>query len=867
MPATISNPRIGTVIATTVAAACLLQVASAWAGPVTTGPVGSPLASAVLLDPGAAFDPQTPTSQVVAARRTGTGGSASIQLYGRAGAGAWSTAALAFDPATVTAQGAPAATWTTQGLVVVRAQPAGGGCTTSAGIYQAIVTDPPVAPGDPPLAATAALVLQDGATTSIEAPAATTTDGAPVLAALRRSYASGAACASGTAPTSTIPLLAVGVPLATQDLASADPDVARSAPAIAADPSAPSGLAVAVAWTEVAADGLRVIVRRCTRAAPETGSWSCSGDADLRALGPFVALGDGPATPAVAVAEDGSIHVAFAVQGAVGREARYARAARTAPGSWSWSAARRVDQAAPGQAGEQLVPALAVAPNGRADVGFLDTTGVASGRARAYQLSFAPDGTAGDPIALGPDAALPLVASTPSAGSRLAALPLPSAATGDLALVWPTALALQGTSADDAQLVLGRLEHGTTPSSPTLSALQTGKGRPLTIADLLRGTDADGDPVEVEQAGATAGRTEHGTIDALAAGSGRYTPDPAYAGDDAIALRARSLPDAPGAGWGGIVARPITVANALPSFGSTPASVVVGEGETIDVTIPATDPDPTDELAISTSDSALFHFESTPVDGGVRLRIRSTGQRTTSPVAVRMRLSDTTGSVEETRTIQATVAPRFIEPELVVTRTVIALRVVLDVRVIDTDPWAARATGDTWRVDWGDGLIDTPARAPSADHMTFRHSYADGGARRHPVAVSLVRRRTPSVVGRAAAAFDVQVWPTVASLVRLTATASRATGDVRVKLVPRTGLGASYLVRVLPQLGPRTQPALASSTITIAAARSGLTRAMRARSHVLQPPKLRRRQFVRVVVTVAGQAAGSDPLVRLLRVR
>ncbi len=508
-----------------------------------------------------------------------------------------------------------------------------------------------------------------------------------------------------------------------------------SNPAIVAVPAPIPTVAVAYITTPAGASAHPMIaVVRCSRDDLSPTNifgleWICSAP-QVVSDASFALVTSIGATSAPAIAVDGNhggaLFVAYTTATAQG--ARVVVTASDAGGS-IWTPPTLIDEPA-GVTAHQLLPAIAVAANGRADVVYLDGRDAPTGTPTyaPYQTSFlcvnrddCPAGMLrGNDVALstGAPIASPLGAGW-LLGTQLAvadAQNIPTPYTGHTIAIAPQANGLASSE----------LWHGSRPpqiAGGTISDQPRVLAKNITtsLADWFVATDVDGDPVNVTVT--TVGAPAHGAIAA-----GAYTPLAGFAGQDSFTIVATD------GRLSATAVHPVVVVDQAPQFDAVQPCVVT-EGAGCTRPVNAVDPDPGDGVtyALGYVPPELRVAQASVKLNGTTLEVSvGAGVRYPGLLRVEVVASDTALAPALPLTsrlpIFITIVPNLSVPTVTVAATAVSGRSVrLTAAPFWSDPddgcLTALVNRCHWQLTWntGDGETTTTTDA------TLVHSYAAAG--------------------------------------------------------------------------------------------------------------------------------------------
>jgi PKD domain len=512
---------------------------------------------------------------------------------------------------------------------------------------------------------------------------------------------------------------------------------------------------VAVAYLSAPPGGPdRIKVTLCTFS---NGVWGCPVGVDVS--GPITALGGtldlgGASVPAltaprIAVAPDGTLRVVWAAPTSPSAtDSRVFIAQSTDASGQNWQAPGQVTS----NGAHQWLASVAVGPNSRADVAYLDTRDGVHGQYRPYATSISSTGTRGQDV--------PLAGVTPPAtvadpiGERSAALSPFSSIPSVIRYLGHAAAffaSTGGTSGATASIYESEVWHGLSP--PTLPTQPNGprsvaKNTSVNIADWFRPTALDGDPITVTVSQPPA----NGSIDV----TNVYHPQTSYAGPDAVQITANDTYNAATS-----QTYAITVTNQRPDIAPVTPIVLDEGGATATINLNATDPDVNDPVTLHLINApSQLHVSLT----GTTLSVSDpNGVRSATPLTITVQARDTTTPVANTGisdlpiaiSIRPSLAPVLLAAPALHTEGFYA-QLVATPRWNDADANRCLASGQChYQLDWsfGDGASQRTT-SPASGATAVSHVYRRAGRYEATVTAQIVGypNATPS-----AAAAGIQV--------------------------------------------------------------------------------------------------------------
>jgi hypothetical protein len=462
------------------------------------------------------------------------------------------------------------------------------------------------------------------------------------------------------------------------------------------------------------------------------GLWSCPLSGGVDVSGPITRLGGtldlgGVSVPAltaprIAVAPDGTLRVVWAASTSPSaNDSRVFIAQSTDATGLNWQAPAQVTAGG----AKQWLASVAVGPNSRADVAYLDTRDGVHGQYRPYATSISSTGTRGQDVPLAgvtPPAtvadpigersvALSLFASIPSVIRYLGHATAYFASTG-------------GTSGATASIYESEVWHGLSP--PTLPSQPNGprnvaKNTSVSVADWFKPSALDGDPIVVSVSHPPA----NGTIDV----TNVYRPVHSYAGPDSVQITANDTYNAATS-----QTYSLTVTNQRPGIAPV-APVLLDEGGGVaTVKLNPSDPD--------VNDAVTLRVISAPAQlrvglSGTTLTLSApTGVRSATPLTVTVEARDTTIPVQNTGvsdlpiaiSIKPTLAPVLLAAPAVRTEG-FYVQLIANPRWNDADANQCLGSGQChYQLDWsfGDGTTQRTV-SPSSGDTAVSHLYRRAG--------------------------------------------------------------------------------------------------------------------------------------------
>ena len=248
---------------------------------------------------------------------------------------------------------------------------------------------------------------------------------------------------------------------------------------------------------------------------------------------------------------------------------------------------------------------------------------------------------------------------------------------------------------------------GTAPEAVDDSATVAEDGT-VRISVLANDRDAEGDALTLQ----TLGTALHGSVVLNNDGTVQYTPAADFNGSDSFTYRAS---DASGPSNLATVRITVTPVNDAPTI-TTPQPVTLDEGQVLQLQLQAQDVDG-DAIGYTVSGGA----------GTVQASIDANGLLTLTGLdgAAASTLTITANDAQASASTDLTVQVRNVAPTLSVngpSQVAGGTPLVLDLGA--TDP--GRDTISQWRIDWGDGVVDTVATSPGQPTQAS-HVYGRAG--------------------------------------------------------------------------------------------------------------------------------------------
>jgi hypothetical protein len=311
--------------------------------------------------------------------------------------------------------------------------------------------------------------------------------------------------------------------------------------------------------------------------------------------------------PSLAIGPDGTLHLAYTVLDSGNLEVLYSTYDTALQ---RWTAPVSV-AAANAKAADQFMPSVSIAPNGRADVAYLDDR-MDPDKYAAFQTSFRA-GIRGDDVRLSPsDTTPPTVNGDPTVGSRMGSMTvsrLQRPLLGHAFAYWSQVAGTPPTTT----LYEGELWHGL--SAPTLTAdapngTNVAKNTNVALpASWFAASDADGDPVTLG-----VGAPDDGG--AISPDHATYTPRFGFAGTASFLISATDTLNSPARShrFNVIDSPPVWQA---PAGGQRIVRAGTEGVSVLTVPLAATDSDPGDTVTYAASVPAALagHVHFTPATG------------------------------------------------------------------------------------------------------------------------------------------------------------------------------------------------------------------------------------------------------------